>query len=250
MERRAVLAGLGGIAASAWAPAALAAPPVIQLPSDVATGEAATVLAVNTPSPVVALTFDDGPHPRLTPILLDLLKARGMIATFYVLGDRVQRHPELVRRMLAEGHEVGNHSWSHPVLSNHGDARVLQELDDTTRIVYGVTGKVPVTMRPPYGALTRRQRQMVQDSRKLPTILWSVDPRDWRRPAHQVVSDRILRGVRPGGIVLAHDIHPSTIRAVPAVLDGLEARGLRTVSVSQMLGWPRWQDRQFRLGSA
>ncbi|MEM9855661.1 MAG: polysaccharide deacetylase family protein [Pseudomonadota bacterium] len=249
VQRRLMLKGLASAAAALALPGAAAGQgaPVIKLPGDVSTREAATILAVRTPSPVVALTFDDGPHPTLTPILLDLLAARGMFATFYVVGDWVRRHPGLVARMLHEGHEIGNHSWSHPVLARLSDGGLLRELDDTTRAVYEVTGKVPVTMRPPYGAMTSRQRALVHGSRKLPTILWSVDPQDWRRPGPQIVTRRILGAARPGAIILAHDIHSSTIRAMPATLDGLSARGLRTVTISQLLGWPRWQTRNFRL---
>lgn len=237
----------GAMAAVLAGPALAKVPPVIKLPGDVRTGEAATVMAVRTVTPAVALTFDDGPHPRLTPALLDMLKARGMRATFYVIGDRVQRHPGLVQRMLAEGHEVGNHSWTHPVLANLGDQSVIREMDDTTRAIYSVTGKVPVTMRPPYGALTFRQRHMLYHQRKLPTILWSVDPQDWRRPGAQVVASRMLSGVKSGAILLAHDIHSPTIQAMPTVLDGIMARGYRAVTVSELLGWPKWQTRNFVL---
>ncbi|MEM6727529.1 MAG: polysaccharide deacetylase family protein [Pseudomonadota bacterium] len=250
MDRRRALALMGSGLASMAATPALAQAPVIKLPGDITSGEAATVLAVRTPSPAVALTFDDGPHPRLTPYLLDLLKAHRMVATFYVLGDRVKRYPGIVQRMLAEGHEVGNHSWSHPVLARMGDGAMLRELDATTRAVYQVTGKVPVTMRPPYGAMTSRQRLLVHDARKLPTVLWSVDPQDWRRPGSHIVTRRMLAGARPGAIILAHDIHTPTAQAMPAVLQGLRHRGLTSVTISQLLGWPRWQDRRFRLKAA
>ena len=248
LTRRAMVAGAG--AALVAAPAMATVPPVIKLPGDISTGEKATVTAVRTATPAVALTFDDGPHPTLTPMLLDMLKARGMRATFYVIGDRVKRHPALVQRMLAEGHEVGNHSWTHPVLANLGADRVIREMDDTTRVIYSVTGKVPVTMRPPYGALTFNQRHMLYHQRKLPTILWSVDPQDWRRPGSDVVARRILARAQPGAIILAHDIHSPTIRAMPQVFDTLKARGYHAVTISELLGWPKWQTRQFVLRGA
>ena len=226
---------------------ALAGQPVIRLPGDVTTGEKATVSAIATQQPVVAMTFDDGPHPRNTPVLLDMLRERGIRATFYVIGRNVERYPQLVIRMRDEGHEVGNHTWTHPFLTKHGDARVIQELDRTTAAIYKATGKVPVTMRPPYGAMNARQRLMVHERRNMPTILWSVDPQDWRKPGAAVVADRILSQTRPGGIVLSHDIHSPTINAMPRTLDGLKARGFQFVTVSEMLGWPRWNTRQFRL---
>lgn len=261
VNRRALLAGLGAsvfagpIAGPAWAATppqhpsghAAGAVPNIRLPGDITCGERATVSAIRTTQPVVAMTFDDGPHPRLTPVLLDMLKARGLRATFYVIGNRVEAHPRLVQRMLAEGHEVGNHSYSHPFLTKLGGEDVIRQLDATTRAVYRATGKVPVTMRPPYGALSSKQRLMVHQRRNLPTVLWSVDPQDWRRPGAGVVADRILRATRPGGIVLSHDIHSATIKAMPRTLDGLLGRGFQFVTVSEMLGWPRWHTRHFRL---
>jgi peptidoglycan/xylan/chitin deacetylase (PgdA/CDA1 family) len=221
--------------------------PDIRLPGDITSGERATVRSIRTVKPLVAMTFDDGPHSKLTPLLLDMLAVRGLRATFYVIGNRVDQHPALVQRMLAEGHEVGNHSWSHPFLSSLDSDGVIAQLDATTRAVFRATGKVPVTMRPPYGALHARQRLMVHERRNLPTVLWSVDPEDWRRPGAEVVAERILHHTRPGGIVLSHDIHAPTIRAMPATLDGLTLRGFSFVTVSEMLGWPRWQTRNFRL---
>ena len=249
LTRRGLLAGAAGLTLSSVMPQAALAQraPRISLPGDITSGEKATVTAVRTSAPVVAMTFDDGPHPRLTPPLLDLLRARGIRATFYVIGRNARRHPRLLRRIVEEGHEIGNHSWSHPVLSDLSAERVMRQLDATTRAVYEATGKVPVTMRPPYGAMRASQRLMVHEARNLPTILWSVDPQDWRRPGASVVSRRIVGGARQGGIVLAHDIHAGTVRAMPAALDGLAARGLRFVTVSQLLGWPDWSGRRFRL---
>ncbi len=227
-------------------PQAAQAAPVIALPKDLGGHEPSTIMAVRTPSPVVSMTFDDGPHPRLTPILLDMLKARGLRATFYVIGNRVVQWPDIVRRIAAEGHEIGNHSWSHPDLSGYSDAAVLSQIDRTTDAIYQVTGRPPVTFRPPYGSFTRRQRDMLHVQRKLPTILWSVDPQDWRRPGAQAVASRILAGSRAGAIILSHDIQSGTVQAMPQTFDGLRARGLRFVSVSQILGWPLWQSRRFK----
>ncbi|MCC1492363.1 polysaccharide deacetylase family protein [Cognatishimia sp. F0-27] len=226
------------------------AAPRIALPSDVAQRDAATVTAIRTRSPVVAMTFDDGPHPKLTPILLDMLRARNMRATFYLIGNRVVKWPDIVRRIADEGHEIGNHSWSHPDLSRQSESRVIQEIDRTSDAIFRVTGRPPVTFRPPYGAFSRRQRLMLYEQRNLPTILWSVDPQDWRRPGASVVASRILKGSRPGAIILSHDIQSGTVNAMPRTLDGLAARGLKFGTMSQMMGWPLWQSRRFRRVSA
>ncbi|MGX9354472.1 polysaccharide deacetylase family protein [Roseobacteraceae bacterium S113] len=235
-------AGLGGV----LAPGAALAQPAIALPRDIVERDAATITAVRTPSPVIAMTFDDGPHPKHTPRLLDMLKERGIKATFYLIGNRVATWPQIAARIAEEGHEVGNHSWSHPFLTKHGQSSVLREIDRTTNAIWQATGRPPVTFRPPYGAFSRAQRSWLHETRKLPTILWSVDPADWRRPGASVVASRILKHSHQGAIVLSHDIHRGTIDAMPRTLDGLTSRGLTFVTVSQILGWPTWQTRNFK----
>lgn len=243
-RREALILGAGTAAAGVF-PEMAAAKPVIRLPNDIVARDAATITAVRTPSPVVAMTFDDGPHPKNTPRLLDMLRERKIKATFYVIGNRVKSWPQIARRIADEGHEVGNHSWSHPDLSRYSNANVLKEIDNTTMAIWNATGRPPVTFRPPYGAFTRRQRTWLNSQRNLPTILWSVDPVDWRRPGANVVAQRILQHSHKGAIILSHDIHRGTIDAMPRTLDGLTGRGLRFVTVSQILGWPTWQNRRF-----
>lgn len=235
----------GTAAVALLRPESLWAAPDIALPGDVTRTDPVTVTAVNTSSPVVAMTFDDGPHPTLTPLLLDILKARGLRATFYLIGRRVVTWPDIVKRIADEGHEIGNHSWSHPNLAGYSNAGVLSQIDRTSDAIFKLTGRPPVTFRPPYGAFTQRQRVMLHNTRKLPTILWSVDPQDWRRPGASVVASRILSHSRPGAIILTHDIQHGTVRAMPRTLDGLTARGIKLGTMSQMMGWPLWQSRNF-----
>lgn len=249
--RRMVLGGLGTTLAVPF----LGAPAQAQTrreraqlaawPGEITNGAQATLVEVRTARPLVALTFDDGPHPTLTPQLLDILAARGVRATFYVIGTRVVRHPQLLQRMVAEGHEIGNHTWSHPNLAGQSDAGLLNQMDRTTDAIAAAIGRPPVTMRPPYGSLRNRQRLLLHQARSLPTVLWSVDPEDWRRPGSSVVSQRIVSRSQPGGVILAHDIHGPTIRAMPAAVDGLLARGFEFTTVSELLGWPRWDTRRF-----
>jgi peptidoglycan/xylan/chitin deacetylase (PgdA/CDA1 family) len=238
LDRRATLLGLSALALAPQA--ALAQVQTVALPRPARAHGLVSLNQVRTDRAEVALTFDDGPHPQHTPLLLDILAARRQRATFYVIGRLVERFPDIVRRMVAEGHEVANHTWSHPTLSSLGDAGVLREIDRTQEVIWRVTGHVPTTMRPPYGAFTARQSRMLAEARNLPTIIWSVDPQDWRRPGPQVVADRMVRGAQPGAIILAHDIHAPTIRAVPPAIDGLIARGLTSVTLSELLGWGRW----------
>ena len=215
------------------------------LPADLVRGEPATVTAVRTKTPIVAMTYDDGPHPELTPILLEMLRKRRMRATFYLIGRSVVTWPDIVKRIADEGHEIGNHPWSHPNMATLGDAAMFRQIDRTSEAIYKITGRPPVTFRPPYGAFTLRQRKLLYAARKMPTVLWSVDPLDWRRPGSDVVQSRILTQAQPGAIVLSHDIHPATVRAMPGTFDGLADRGLRFGSLSQMVGWPLWQMRGF-----
>lgn len=218
-----------GIDAPAQAPSVIATPPPAPAPRK------PTYNSINTTEPVVALTFDDGPHPKLTPRLLDMLKERGAKATFYVIGQNVAQYPEIVQRMVAEGHEIANHTYTHPSLPKIGHARVGEEISKTNEVIEQVVGVRPTTMRPPYGAINPAITKRLNEEFDLPVILWSVDPQDWKIRKASHVSNHILQNARPGAILLAHDIHPSTIDAMPAVLDGLAAKGYRFATVSELI---------------
>jgi|TARA_B110000908_G_scaffold4774_1_gene6233 peptidoglycan/xylan/chitin deacetylase (PgdA/CDA1 family) len=188
-----------------------------------------------TTLPYIAMTFDDGPHPQNTPRLLDMLRERNIKATFYVIGRSVNLYPHIVRRIVAEGHEVGNHTWTHRKLTALSDASVRVEMNRTRDAIVAACGVQPRTMRPPYGALRQNQRAWIYKEYGYPTILWNVDPEDWKRPGLSVVTSRIVNGTRNGSIVLAHDLHKPTVDAMPATLDGLLRRGFKFVTVSQLL---------------
>jgi peptidoglycan/xylan/chitin deacetylase (PgdA/CDA1 family) len=183
----------------------------------------------------IAMTYDDGPHPVNTPRLLDILAARNIKATFYVIGNSVNQNPGVLRRTVAEGHEIGNHTQTHPLLSKLGDSQLRQEMQRCEDSIGRAAGVRPRTMRPPYGGLLQRQRQLVLDEFGYPTILWSVDPLDWKRPGASVIANRIVSGTAAGGIVLAHDLHSQTIDSMPQTLDGLLRRGFKFVTVSQLI---------------
>lgn len=183
----------------------------------------------------IAITYDDGPHPQNTPRLLDMLAARNIKATFYVIGRNVDLYPQVVRRTVAEGHEIGNHSYTHRLMSKLGDTEVRNEMTRTHEAVARAAGVQIRTMRPPYGGLLQRQRELVHQEFGYPTILWSVDPLDWKRPGASVITSRILSNTSAGGIVLAHDLHAQTVDAMPATLDGLLRQGFQFVTVSQLI---------------
>ncbi len=187
------------------------------------------------PGPFIAMTYDDGPHPSNTPRLLDMLAARGIKATFFTVGRNVAAYPNIMRRMVAEGHEIANHTWTHPYLSKLGDSSVRSELQRSHDALVNITGQAPRMYRPPYGAITARQKQWIYSEFGYPSILWSVDPQDWKTRNAASTRSRILAETRPGSIILVHDIHPSSIDAMPGTLDGLLARGFRFVTVSQLI---------------
>lgn len=205
------------------------------LSSDFAKGPSISFSHVMVSGKYIAMTFDDGPQPQNTPRLLDMLRARNIKATFYVIGRSVELYPQVVRRTVAEGHEIGNHSNTHRLLSKLPDAEIIADLRRCHDAIGQAAGIQPRTMRPPYGGLLQRQRELVHSEFGYPIILWSVDPLDWKRPGASVISSRILAGASPGGIVLAHDLHSQTVDAMPATLDALLSRGYLFVTVSQLL---------------
>ena len=184
----------------------------------------------------VALTFDDGPGPQ-TPALLRMLKDAGARATFFVLGDVVTARPGALRQIAAAGHEIGNHTWSHPQLPLLSDDKVRSQLTRAADEIQTVTGTRPDLMRPPYGALNARVRGIL-GQRDWPMVLWSVDPLDWKDRNSDTVYRRVIAGTRPGSIVLMHDIHPTTVAAVPRILAELKRRGYTFVTVSELYGRP------------
>jgi peptidoglycan/xylan/chitin deacetylase (PgdA/CDA1 family) len=164
-----------------------------------------------------------------------MLKRRNIKATFYVIGERVQNNQSLVKRMVAEGHEIGNHTWTHGKLTTMSDSKVRWELDKTRDAVVAAAGVKPRTMRPPYGALLSRQRSWIFNEYGYPTILWDVDPEDWKKPGVSVVRNRILSGTKNGSIILLHDLHKASVDAVPSTIDALLRKGYKFVTVSQLI---------------
>ena len=178
----------------------------------------------------VALTYDDGPSIH-TPRLLDALAAAHVKATFFVLGRSVTAYPEVLRREAELGMAIGNHTWSHRDMRRLTDAELRTEIDTTNAAVVTVVGSAPTLMRPPYGAYDDRTRAL-----GLPIIRWDVDSEDWRNRSAAITTQRVLSAVRPGSIVLMHDIHPSTVDATPGIIAALQARGYVLVTVPELLG--------------
>jgi peptidoglycan/xylan/chitin deacetylase (PgdA/CDA1 family) len=194
---------------------------------------------VNVDGPYIAMTFDDGPSDKLTPRLLKLLAAHHIHATFFVIGQNVIEHPEIVRQAFREGHEIGNHSWSHPNFAKLSDEKARAELQKTDDAIKEATGARPTLFRPPYGSLTARQKKWIHDQFGYHIFVWDFDTVVCKRPGPTVVTNRITKETRAGSIVLSHDIHPGTIDAMPATLDQLETKGFKFVTVSELIEMER-----------
>ena len=180
---------------------------------------------------VVALTFDDGPNPATTNQALDTLSKYGIKATFFVLGKNISGNEEILKRMKADGHVIGNHSWSHPVLSKLSLDEAKKQITDTEDALTKVLGSSSKLMRPPYGAIT----DDIRNSLDLSFIMWDVDSLDWKSKNEASILTEIQRQVRNGSIILMHDIHAETVNALPKIIDYLKEQGYHFVTVPEML---------------
>ena len=184
----------------------------------------------------VAITYDDGPGAE-TNRLLDKLKAKNAHASFMVLAPSAEQHPELLKRMKAEGHTIGNHTKSHRQLNTLSPAQVSQEIDAGNAAIKKATGQNTRWVRPPYGATNATVDQVTRD-KGVSQALWDVDTMDWKDRNSDHVCSAAVQGARAGSIVLMHDIHPTTVDAADCVIDGLRAKGLEPVSLDRLLRTP------------
>ena len=180
---------------------------------------------------VVALTFDDGPNPTTTNQALDTLSKYGIKATFFVLGKNVSGNEEILKRMKADGHVIGNHSWSHPVLSKLSLDEAKKQITDTEDALTKVLSSSSKLMRPPYGAIT----DDIRNGLDLSFIMWDVDSLDWKNKNEASILTEIQREVKNGSIILMHDIHAETVHALPKVIDYLKGQGYDFVTIPDLL---------------
>jgi peptidoglycan-N-acetylglucosamine deacetylase len=186
--------------------------------------------------PLVALTFDDGPSPY-TDRILDVLARYDAKATFFVIGRQIAERPKTVRRISAEGHAIGNHTWSHASLPQLPARGRRRQLERTNAAIRTATGASPALVRPPYEMTTPTVNRQARRLGLLP-VVWSVDPGDWRLRAPWKVARRVLDKARPGAIIVLHDgggDRSTTVAALPKILDGLRQKGLVPVTVPQLL---------------
>jgi peptidoglycan-N-acetylglucosamine deacetylase len=196
----------------------------------------------------VTLTFDDGPDPEWTPKILDILKAAKVKAAFFVVGVNAERYPGLVRRIVDEGNEIGNHTYYHPNLALCWPEHIRLELNATQLLIQSLTGRATTLFRPPYAADTQPSSlsdliplQMAEELNYL-CVLENIDPEDWARPGADVILQRIKQQRRDGNIILLHDAggdRSQTVQALPQIISYLKARGDNIVPLSQLLGTTR-----------
>ncbi|MBC9728942.1 polysaccharide deacetylase family protein [Streptomyces sp. TRM68367] len=178
----------------------------------------------------IALTFDDGPAVKETAQLLTYLARYRARATFFVVGQNVAAHPDLVRAEARAGCEVGNHSWNHPDLTRLTPAQIRSQLDRTSAAIKAATGRAPTLFRPPYGAVNGT----VKAATGLSPVLWDVDTEDWKYRDSAKVARSVIDKAKPNDVVLMHDIHATSVGAVPQILRTLGARGYHFVTVSHL----------------
>ncbi len=186
---------------------------------------------VNENGPVIALTFDDGPYPKVTGHILDVLEKNGVCATFFVLGSRIEGHEDMLTRMDELGCEIGNHSFSHADLTRLSKADCQRELSDTDAEIRRVTGHEASVVRPPYGYYNKT----VRSAAGRPLILWTVDTNDWRGKAPGEIADYVIQQAKEGSVILMHDQQTQTADAMEMIIPTLIEEGFRFVTVSELI---------------
>ena len=185
---------------------------------------------VQTPK-YVALTFDDGPRRDTTAPLLDGLRDRGAHATFFVIGEQIPGNEDLLERMAAEGHQIGNHTYSHVSLQGAAEFTAIEEIRKTEVLLEELLGSGDYWLRPPYGLVDSRTPALV----KTPMVYWSLDPEDWKKLDTGQVVRHILQNIKDGDIVLLHDFYPTSVEAALQVIDTLQGEGEGFLTVRELM---------------
>lgn len=185
-------------------------------------------------TPCIYLTFDDGPDARITPRLLDILNDYNVKCTFFVLGQRVKLYPKIAQRIVNEGHEIANHSWSHKNLAHCSADNISQELELSHDIVLKTTGVKMKNFRPPGGSYNSMVRRIAFKKYGYKTILWSVSSEDWHCTNVSYITNRLLKNSIFGSILLCHDIQPTVPKYIPIVLNDLINRGFQFKRINDL----------------
>ncbi|GAA0344784.1 polysaccharide deacetylase family protein [Oceanobacillus sp. FSL W7-1293] len=188
-----------------------------------------------TEEKVIALTFDDGPHSKYTPAILDILAEYDAAATFFVLGAHAEKFPDIIHRQVMEGHEIGNHTYDHTTKLS----RLSQEMKETSDILYAITGNRPKLFRPVGGSYNDAIVKKAGEN-QLHVVLWSwdQDTKDWDGVDYKTIAANVISSISPGDVVLFHDAggkREQTVKALPLILDYLAENQYKTITVSEMM---------------
>jgi peptidoglycan/xylan/chitin deacetylase (PgdA/CDA1 family) len=182
----------------------------------------------------VALTIDDGPHPLITSLMLEVLRQHNLKATFFVVGEKVEECPELLRRLVDEGHEIGNHTYSHPRLKHLSEAETLAQLRACQMVVGRVSGRPITLLRPPGGGVADHVLRAATTANST-VVLWTHNTNDWLKISPAEIAANALRDLRPGSVILMHQGDILSVRALPLIIEGVAQKGLRLTTVSDMI---------------
>ena len=184
---------------------------------------------INSSDKLIALTFDDGPNYNTNKVL-DILEENNVPATFFVLGNRIKGNENILKRMVSSKMEIGNHTFNHLLLTKYKEDRVKSEINDTSNLIFEVTGKYPTLFRPSYGSCNKMIRSVVDT----PIIIWDIDTLDWKYHNSRRISSRVINKVKDGDIVLMHDIYSATANALEIIIPSLKSKGYTFVTVSDL----------------
>lgn len=184
---------------------------------------------VDTESKMIALTFDDGPNYNTNKIL-DVLEKYNVPATFFVLGSKIKGNEYILKRMSSDGNEIGNHTYSHLLLTKYDEDTVEEEIESTSKLVFEVTGKYPTLLRPSYGSVNSKIKKKANS----PIIIWDIDTLDWKYHNSKKIAKRVINKAKDGDIVLMHDIYSATANALNIIIPELQNKGYTFVTVSEL----------------
>ena len=185
---------------------------------------------IDPKKPMVALTFDDGPHNKYTIQILDSLKKYNGIATFFVLGSRAEKHKSIIKSIAENGNQIGNHTYDHKQLTKLSSKAIIDEVTKTNNILKNITNATSSVIRPTYGSVNKNVKQYAGG----PLILWSIDTLDWKSKNEKMIVNRALKNVKDGDIILMHDIYKTTASAADIIIKELSSRGFQMVTIDEL----------------
>ncbi len=188
----------------------------------------------NENNKIIALTFDDGPKEKTTSRLLDELKKRNVHVTFFALGRQIEQYPNILKRINDEGHLIGNHTYNHYNLSKLNDNMVKKELNNTSNLIFSITGNYPKYYRPSYGSISKRQIKKIN----LKLVKWTIDSKDWKYQNTKKIVNKVLNSVNnKNEIILMHDIYDTSIDAAIIIIDNLRTLGYKFVTIDEYFNY-------------